>query len=29
MGQIKVIYDLEGIEGLCTIESTLHGDNRG
>ena len=29
MGQIKVTYDLEGIEGLCTIESTIHGDSRG
>ncbi len=29
MGQIKVTYDLEGIEGLCTIEPTVHGDSRG
>lgn len=29
MGQIKVTYDLDGISGLCTIESTLHGDSRG
>ena len=29
MGQIKVTYDLDGISGLCTIESTVHGDNRG
>lgn len=29
MGQIKVTYDLDGIAGLCTIESTVHGDNRG
>lgn len=29
MGQIKVTYDLEGISGLCTIESTVHGDSRG
>ena len=29
MGQIKVAYDLDGIEGLCTIESTVHGDSRG
>jgi len=29
MGQIKVTYDLGGIEGLCLIESTFHGDNRG
>lgn len=29
MGQIKVTYDLDGIEGLCLIESTMHGDSRG
>ena len=29
MGQIKVRYDLDGIEGLCTIESAIHGDSRG
>ena len=29
MGQIKVTYDLSGIEGLCLIESTMHGDERG
>ena len=29
MGQIKVTYDLSGITGLCTIESTVHGDSRG
>ncbi len=29
MGQIKVTYDLGGIEGLCMIESTVHGDERG
>ncbi len=29
MGQIKVTYNLDGIEGLCTIESTVHGDSRG
>ena len=29
MGQIKVTYNLGGIEGLCLIESTLHGDSRG
>ena len=29
MGQIKVSYDLDGIEGLCLIESTVHGDSRG
>lgn len=29
MGQIKVTYNLDGIQGLCTIESTIHGDSRG
>lgn len=29
MGQIKVTYDLDGIEGLCLIESLVHGDSRG
>ena len=29
MGQINVTYDLGGIEGLCLIESTVHGDSRG
>ena len=29
MGQIKVTYDLDGIEGLCVIESAIHGDSRG
>ncbi len=29
MGQIKVAYNLDGIEGLCTIESMVHGDSRG
>ena len=29
MGQIKVTYDLGGIEGLCLIESTVHKDSRG
>ena len=29
VGQIKVTYNLSGIEGLCTIESTVHGDSRG
>lgn len=29
MGQIKVTYDLKGIDGLCTIEPTVHGDSRG
>lgn len=29
MGQIKVTYNLSGIEGLCLIEPTVHGDERG
>ncbi len=29
MGQIKVTYNLNGIEGLCLIEPTVHGDERG
>ena len=29
MGQIKVTYNLSGIEGLCLIVSTVHGDERG
>ncbi|MBQ8076299.1 MAG: dTDP-4-dehydrorhamnose 3,5-epimerase [Oscillospiraceae bacterium] len=29
MGQIHVTYDLDGIEGLCLIESTIHEDSRG
>ena len=29
MGQIKVTYNLDDIEGLCTIESAVHGDSRG
>ena len=29
MGQIKVDYNVGGIEGLCVIESTVHGDSRG
>lgn len=29
MGQIKVDYNVGGIEGLCVIESTLHEDSRG
>ena len=29
MGQIKVTYDLDGIEGLCIIESAVHRDSRG
>lgn len=29
MGQIKVDKNVGGIEGLCVIEPTVHGDNRG
>ena len=29
MGQIKVTYNLSGIEGLSLVESTVHGDARG
>lgn len=29
MGQIKVQYDLDGIEGLCVIDLAVHGDARG
>lgn len=29
MGQIKVSYHIDGIEGLCIIEPTVHGDSRG
>ena len=29
MGQIKVDYNVNGIEGLCVIEPTVHGDSRG
>lgn len=29
MGQIKVDYNVDGIEGLCVIEPTVHGDSRG
>lgn len=29
MGQIKVTYNADGIEGLCVIEPTVHGDERG
>ena len=29
MGQIKVIKNVGGIEGLCVIEPAVHGDNRG
>lgn len=29
MGQIKVEKNVEGIEGLCVITPTVHGDSRG
>ena len=29
MGQIRVIRNLGGIEGLCLIEPLVHGDSRG
>lgn len=29
MGQIKVDYNVGGIEGLCVITPTVHGDRRG
>lgn len=29
MGQIKVEYDVSGINGLCVIEPAVHGDSRG
>ena len=29
MGQIKVTKNAGGIEGLCVIEPTVHGDARG
>lgn len=29
MGQIKVDYNVDGIEGLCVIEPVVHGDSRG
>ncbi len=29
MGQIKVQKNAGGIEGLCVIEPTVHGDDRG
>ncbi len=29
MGQIKVTYNVNGIEGLCVIEPAVHGDTRG
>lgn len=29
MGQIKVMHSVDGIEGLCVIDLSVHGDNRG
>ena len=29
MGQIKVDYNVDGIEDLCVIEPAVHGDSRG
>ena len=29
MGQIKVEYNVNGINGLCVIKPALHGDSRG
>ena len=29
MGQIRVDYNVDGIEGLCVIEPAVHGDSRG
>ena len=29
MGQIKVEQNAGGIQGLCVIEPTVHGDSRG
>ncbi len=29
MGQIKVTFNVDDIEGLCIIEPTVHGDSRG
>ena len=29
MGQIEVIKNLGGIEGLCLITPAVHGDDRG
>lgn len=29
MGQIKVEYNVDGINGLCVIEPVVHGDSRG
>ena len=29
MGKINVTRDVNGIEGLCIIEPTVYGDDRG
>ena len=29
MGQIKVQYDVDGVQGLCVIDLAVHGDARG
>ena len=29
MSQIKVDYNVNGIEGLCVIQPVVHGDSRG
>lgn len=29
MGRIKVEKNVGGIKGLCVVEPTVHGDNRG
>ena len=29
MGKIDVLYDLEGIKGLCLLTPAVYGDNRG
>lgn len=29
MGQIRVEYNVDGINGLCVIEPVVHGDSRG
>ena len=29
MGQINVLKNVGGIEGLCVIEPAVHGDSRG
>ena len=29
MGQIHVQYDVNGIQGLCVVTPSIHGDSRG